>query len=259
MAKPLHIGHLRPAIIGESLKRLARSLGHRVIGDVHLGDWGMPMGLVIGELKLRHPQWRCFASDFSPETDAVPSLDAASLNEIYPLASKKAKEDPDFKALAHQITADLQNGEPGYTSLWKEILRVSVEDMKKSYAQLNVEFDLWYGESNADQYVGQLVDTLTQKGLLYKSEGAMVVDVALPEDKAPMPPVIIKKSDDSSIYATTDHSYHYSAVSRTSPPTASGTWLTNGRGFTLPRCSAAPKRQAWYPRKPSCFSWVTAP
>ena len=203
-AKPLHIGHLRPAIIGEALKRLARSLGHRVIGDVHLGDWGLPMGLVIGELKLRHPQWRCFASDFSPEKDPIPSLDTASLNEIYPLASKKSKEDPDFKALAHQITAELQNGHSGYTALWKKILPLSVEDMKKSYAQLNVEFDLWYGESDSARYVNQLVDTLTQKGLLYNSEGALVVDVSLPEDKAPMPPIIVKKSDGSSIYATTD-------------------------------------------------------
>lgn len=204
VAKPLHIGHLRSAIIGESLKRLARACGHRVIGDVHLGDWGLQIGLVIAELEERHPGWRCFAADFAPGTDAAPSLDAATLSEIYPFASKKSKEDAAFAQKAHNATYALQNGRAGYLALWKEILRVSVADLKENYAKLQVDFDCWYGESDADRYIGRLMERLEEKGLLRESDGALVVDVSEEEDKAPMPPVIVRKSDHSSIYATTD-------------------------------------------------------
>ncbi|MDO5558683.1 MAG: arginine--tRNA ligase [Oscillospiraceae bacterium] len=202
VAKPLHIGHLRSAIIGESLKRLARACGYKVISDVHLGDWGLQIGLVIAELEERNPEWSCFDASF---TDGkIPELTADMLNEIYPFASKKSKTDEEFKIKAHQATADLQNQRPGYIALWKEILRVSIADLKSNYEKLGVDFDLWYGESDADKYVDELVETLTRKELLYESEGAMVVDVSLETDNAPMPPVIIKKSDNSSIYATTD-------------------------------------------------------
>lgn len=204
VAKPLHIGHLRSAIIGESLKRLARACGHKVIGDVHLGDWGLQIGLVIAELSERHPEWRCFADDFSPENDTVEPLDADTLNEVYPFASAKSKQDEQFKLKAQRFTFELQNRKPGYIALWKEILRVSVADLKSNYEKLNVDFDLWYGESDSDEYVGELIDVLTEKNLLRESDGAMVVDVEKPDDKAPMPPVIVKKSDNSNIYATTD-------------------------------------------------------
>ncbi|WP_044973503.1 arginine--tRNA ligase [Ruminococcus sp. HUN007] len=202
VAKPLHIGHLRSAIIGESLKRLARECGYNVVSDVHLGDWGLQIGLVIAELEERNPEWDCFKEDF--KDGKVPELTADMLNEIYPFASKKSKENEEFKAKAHKFTADLQNGRPGYIAVWKEILRVSINDLKGNYEKLGVDFDYWYGESDADKYIDELVSILTDKGLLYKSEGAMVVDVAEESDKAPMPPVIIKKSDNSSIYATTD-------------------------------------------------------
>lgn len=204
VAKPLHIGHLRSAIIGEALKRLARAVGHRVLGDVHLGDWGLQIGLVIAELSERYPDWRCFAPDFNPETEAVSALSAADLNEIYPFASKRSKEDAAFKEKAHLATCELQSGRPGYIALWKEILRVSVADMKGNYQKLGVDFDLWYGESDADRYVEPLMALLDEKELLRRSEGALVVDVAEEGDKAPMPPVIVRKSDNSSIYATTD-------------------------------------------------------
>ncbi len=204
VAKPLHIGHLRSAIIGEAIKRIARATGRKVIGDVHLGDWGTPMGLVIAEYMVRHPEWTCFKEDFNPETDEMPTLDVVELNEIYPFASSKSKEDEDFKAKAHEITAKLQKKHPGYYALWKEIVKVSVADAKKSYDKLSVEFDLWYGESDADDYIDELVEILTDKGLLYESDGAMVVDVAEDTDKVTMPPVIIKKADGSNIYATTD-------------------------------------------------------
>ncbi|MEG2597671.1 MAG: arginine--tRNA ligase, partial [Oscillospiraceae bacterium] len=204
VAKPLHIGHLRSAIIGESLKRLVKATGRTAISDVHLGDWGLQMGLVIAELQERNPEWKCFEDDFDAACDRIPALTADRLNEIYPFASKKSKEDSDFKRKAQTITARLQKGQAGYLALWKEIIRVSVGDMKKSYQKLNVDFDFWYGESDSEKYVDELIDRLKDQKLLYKSEGALVVDVAEESDKAEIPPIIIKKTDHSNIYATTD-------------------------------------------------------
>lgn len=202
VAKPLHIGHLRSAIIGESLKRLARACGYTVYGDVHLGDWGLQIGLVIAELNERYPEWECFDEKYAG--GAVPELNPELLCEVYPFASKKSKEDEDFKAKAHQATYELQNGRAGYIALWKEILRVSIADLKKNYSRLNVDFDYWYGESDADKYIPELMKILSDKGLSHESNGALVVDVEEETDKAPMPPVIVRKSDNSSIYATTD-------------------------------------------------------
>lgn len=204
VAKPLHIGHLRSAIIGESIKRIARAAGHKVIGDIHLGDWGLQIGLVITELQVRYPEWRCFAADFDPAADEIAPLNTALLSEVYPFASKKSKTDEEYAKKAHQATYELQNGHPGYIALWKEILRVSIEDMKGNYEKLGVTFDLWYGESTADRYVPRLMNILAEKNLLTESDGALIVEVADPEDKAPMPPVIVRKSDHSSNYATTD-------------------------------------------------------
>lgn len=204
VAKPLHIGHLRSAIIGEALKRLSRAMGKTVYADVHLGDWGTPMGLVIAEYSERHPERRCFAEDFDPKTDTVASLDPDELNEIYPYASAKSKRDEAFMDKAHKITHELQNRRPGYYALWKELVKASVSDIKSNFEKLNVDFDLWYGESDSDAYIPELIDRLNKKGLLHESEGAMVVDVAEPDDKITIPPVIVKKSDNSSIYATTD-------------------------------------------------------
>lgn len=204
VAKPLHIGHLRSAIIGESLKRLARACGNTVYGDVHLGDWGLQIGLVIAELNERYPDRKCFSEDFNADTDTVEPLSAELLCEVYPFASKKSKENEDFKAKAHTATFELQNGRAGYIALWKEILRVSIADLKDNYSKLDVDFDYWYGESDADKYIPELMKILKDKKLSYESNGALVVDVELESDKAPMPPVIVRKSDNSSIYATTD-------------------------------------------------------
>ena len=204
VAKPLHIGHLRSAVIGESLKRLAAATGRKTISDVHLGDWGLQIGLVIAELKERHPEWYCFSEGFEKDKfDGIP-LTADELNEVYPFASKKSKEDEEFKAKAKAVTAELQKGEPAYIALWEEIIKVSVADIRKNYDKLNVSFDYWYGESNAEKFVPRLISALTEQGLLRESEGAMVVDVAQEDDKVTIPPVIVKKSDDSNIYATTD-------------------------------------------------------
>lgn len=204
VAKPLHIGHLRSAIIGESLKRIARAMGNRVISDVHLGDWGLQIGLVIAEMSERNPEWVCFSPDFDPDKDKVDPINVDELNEIYPFASQKSKSDEAFKEKARAVTAELQSGHKGYMALWKEIMRVSVSDLKENYGKLYVDFDLWYGESDADKYVDELIDILNKKGLMYESDGAMVVDVEEESDKTSIPPVIVKKSDNSNIYATTD-------------------------------------------------------
>ena len=204
VAKPLHIGHLRSAVIGESLKRLAAATGRKTIADVHLGDWGLQIGLVIAELKERHPDWECFKEGFDPASFSGMPLTVDELNEVYPFASAKSKENDEFKAKAKAVTAELQKGAPAYIALWKEIIKISVADIKSNYDKLNVSFDYWYGESDAEKFVPELLDTLNSKGLMYESQGAMVVDVAEDSDKVTIPPVIIKKSDDSNIYATTD-------------------------------------------------------
>ncbi len=204
VAKPLHIGHLRSAIIGEALKRIAAGAGAQAFGDIHLGDWGLQMGLVITELKVRHPDWRCFASDFDAEHEEIPAIDSKELNEVYPCASAKSKSDPAFAAEAHEATALLQRKHPGYYALWKAFMEVSKADMKRIYDRLHVYFEYWYGESDAEDYVEELLTVLNEKKLLQDSEGAKIVRVSREEDTAPMPPVIIKKSDNSNIYATTD-------------------------------------------------------
>jgi arginyl-tRNA synthetase len=195
IAKPLHIGHLRPAIIGEALKNLFKAAGNTVISDVHMGDWGLPIGLVIAELEER------YIENFSILSNI---LTAELLNRIYPIASQKSKTDESFKHKAKKITAELQSGNEKYLSIWKDIIKVSIPDLKDIYDKLGVSFDLWNGESDADKYTDALLNVLNDKGILYESDGAMVVDVSDLTDKAPMPPVIIKKSDGSSNYATTD-------------------------------------------------------
>lgn len=204
VAKALHIGHLRSAVIGEALKRLARATGRKAFGDTHLGDWGLQFGLVIAELMERHPEWECFSDSFDSEKFNGIDLTVEQLNEIYPFASQKSKENEEFKQKAKNIVVELHAGHPAYMALWKEIMSVSLPDIKANYDRLNVSFDYWYGESDAEKFVPELLDTLEEKGLLHESEGAMVVDVAEESDKVTIPPAIIKKSDGSNIYATTD-------------------------------------------------------
>lgn len=204
VAKPLHIGHLRSAIIGEAIKRLAKVSGYNAVGDIHLGDWGLQIGLVITELSKRYPDEKCFSPDFDPEKDGVLALTTDLLSEVYPFASKKSKEDETYKAEAQKATFDLQNGKKGYIALWKEIMRVSVADLKKNYSRLNVDFEYWYGESDADRYVDELLRILNEKHLMRESEGALIVDLEEETDKAPIAPIIIKKSDNSNLYSTTD-------------------------------------------------------
>ena len=204
VAKPLHVGHLRAAIIGETLKRLARFLGHKVIGDVHLGDWGLQMGLIIAELERVSPDLPYFDANITDGYPEESPVTIDDLSKLYPEASARSKTDEEFRARAMRATFDLQNGRPGYVALWKKFLEVSVEDLKKSYKRLGVDFDMWLGESDADPYVPGLLKTLDEKKLTYLSDGALIADVAEETDDEPMPPIIISKSDGSALYATTD-------------------------------------------------------
>lgn len=204
VAKPLHIGHLRTAIIGESLKRLARFLGHNVVGDVHLGDWGLQMGLIIAQLRDKQPDLIYFDESYTGEYPTEPPVSIDDLNSLYPEASKRSKEDEEFKKVAQAATHDLQSGRRGYVALWKHFLNVSVSDLKKSYARLNVDFDKWLGESDAAPYVDDMLKDMAERKLTYLSDGALIMDVALPDDDEPVPPIIISKTDGSQLYGTTD-------------------------------------------------------
>lgn len=204
VAKPLHIGHLRSAVIGESVKRITRYMGNKVIGDVHLGDWGLQMGLIITELKCRKPDLVYFDENYTGEYPKEAPFDITELEEIYPCASKKSKEDEAFKEEAHEATLKLQTGYAPYTAIWKHIMEISKADLKKNYDNLDVEFDLWKGESDAQPYIPGLIQDLIDKGLAYESQGALVVDIAEEGDSKELPPCIVRKSDGAALYATSD-------------------------------------------------------
>ncbi|MBR5022708.1 MAG: arginine--tRNA ligase [Oscillospiraceae bacterium] len=204
VAKPLHIGHLRSAIIGESIKRLFKFFGYNAIGDIHLGDWGLQMGLIISELQERQPDLVYFDKSFTGPYPEEAPFTITELEEIYPAASAKKKEDEAFAEKAHTATFELQQGRPGYRALWQHIMRLSLADMRKIYDNLNVHFEAWLGESDADPYIPAMVADMKARGIAVQSEGAWVIPVAKEDDKKEVPPCILVKSDGSAIYATTD-------------------------------------------------------
>ena len=204
VAKPLHVGHLRPAIIGESIKRIARYLGYHVIGDVHLGDWGLQMGLIITELKHRSPELVYFDESYTGEYPKEPPFTIADLEEIYPYASKYSKEHEEYKEEAQEATAQLQAGYRGYLAIWQHIIDVSVADLKRVYDKLNVEFDLWKKESDAQPYIPDMVQKMKDDGYAHIDEGALVVDVKEETDTKEIPPCMILKSNGATLYNTTD-------------------------------------------------------
>lgn len=204
VAKPLHVGHLRSAIIGESIKRIGRFVGHKVIGDVHLGDWGLQMGLIITELKHRQPDLVYFDDNFAGEYPTEAPFTISELEEIYPCASGKSKEDEAYRQEALEATHLLQQGKPGYMALWNHIMNVSVTDLKRNYANLDVSFDLWKKESDAQPYIPDMVEMMKEKGFAYEDQGALVVDVKEETDTKEIPPCMLLKSDGASLYTTTD-------------------------------------------------------
>ena len=203
VAKPLHIGHLRPAIIGEALKRLYKFMGYHTIGDIHLGDWGLQMGLIIAELQERQPELCYFDPDYTGEYPTESPFTLSELEEIYPTASSK-KTDPVFAEKAHVATYELQHGRRGYRAIWDHIMGISLPDLRRIYDFLDVHFEKWLGESDADPYIPAMVADMKEKGHAVLSEGAWVIPVAEETDKKEVPPCILIKSDGSAIYATTD-------------------------------------------------------
>lgn len=216
IAKPLHVGHLRSAIIGESIKRIARALGHTVIADVHLGDWGTPMGMLIAELSERHPDWPYFddaASEFP--TDSPIQVD--DLTSLYPEAAAHFKADEAFAQKAREMTAELQQGKAGYRALWQHFVNISLVAVKRDFSALNVDFDLWLGESDADAVMQEMIEDLREKGLAVESEGATVIHVQRDEDEIEIPPLILVKSDGGVTYASTDLATIYQRVQSNQP------------------------------------------
>ena len=204
VAKPLHVGHLRSAIIGESVKRICKAMGHNVLGDIHLGDWGYQMGLIITELKKRQPELPYFDDSFEGEYPEEAPFTIGELEEIYPTASSFAKENEEYREEALHATYLLQNGHRGYTAIWNHIMHVSVTDLKKNYSNLNVSFELWKGESDAQAYIPDMIDRLKKEGFAHIDDGALVIDVKEDTDTKEIPPCMIQKSDGASLYGTTD-------------------------------------------------------
>lgn len=204
VAKPMHIGHLRTAIIGESVKRLVKFVGHHATGDVHLGDWGLQMGQVIAEMTDREPDLPYFDANYSGPYPEESPVTIQELDEIYPAASQRAKANPDFMERARRATLELQEGRPGYRALWQHLVDVSVAELKRDYDDLNVHFDLWLGESDVDELVEPLIARLRAEGHAHESDGALVVDVAREDDNREIPPLLLVKSDGAVLYSTTD-------------------------------------------------------
>lgn len=204
VAKPLHVGHLRAAIIGESIVRICRFVGHEVIGDVHLGDWGLQMGLIIEGLRARQPDLPYFDAGYSGPWPEAPPVNIADLEDLYPQASEREKSDPEFAEAARQATVELQAGRPGYLALWRHFRDVSVDDLRQSYEMLNIRFDLWLGESDTQDRVRGLIERLKAEGFAQESRGALVVEVDDPGDKETIPPLMLEKTDGAVLYGTTD-------------------------------------------------------
>jgi arginyl-tRNA synthetase len=204
VAKPMHVGHLRAAIIGESLKRIGRFLGHDVLGDVHLGDWGLQMGMLISELRRRAPELPYFDASFTGPYPAESPVTLDDLEELYPTAAARARDDPAAMEEARAATFELQQGRPGYYALWRHFHDVSVAELKADYATLDVHFDLWLGESDTQEWIPGMIERLRDGGLARESQGALVVDVAAAEEESQTPPLMLLKSDGAVLYGTTD-------------------------------------------------------
>ena len=212
VAKAMHVGHLRPNVIGDALKRMVRFVGYNALGDIHMGDWGLPMGQIISEFALRNPEWVYFDANFTgPYPEEAPFV-YSTLEEIYPLASLACKEDADRLELARQATADLQNGRPGYRALWQHFMKLSIADLKKNTDALGVHFEIWKGEADVNDLIPAFAEELKAKGLLVESDGAQVIEVSEEGDKKEVPPLMFFKSNGAQTYGTTDLATLYERV-----------------------------------------------
>ncbi len=216
IAKTLHVGHLRSANIGESLKRLAKLLGNEVIADVHFGDIGRQSGMVIYEIRERYPNLNYFDESYTGEYEDLP-ITVEDLQQIYPLASNKAKEDESIMEQAREITMEIENNHRGYTALWDKVKELSIQDIKGIYKRLNTDFDLWEGETDCYPYIPKIIEIMKDKNLLYESEGALVVDVIEEDDKEPMPPLVVLKGNGGTVYQTRELATLLSREERFSP------------------------------------------
>ena len=216
IAKTLHVGHLRSANIGEALKRLTKRLGQEVICDVHFGDIGRQSGMVIYELRNRYPNLNYFKEEESDNWDELPII-AKDLEEIYPVASIKAKEDENIMEEVRLITKELEEGKPSYVALWDKIKKLSIEDIKGVYKKFNTDFDLWEGESDCYSYMMPMLEELRKDGYLKKSEGAEIIEIKEDTDKAPMPDLVVVKSNGATLYATRELATMVSRVKRFNP------------------------------------------
>ena len=216
IAKTLHVGHLRSADIGEALKRLTETLGYEVISDVHFGDIGRQSGMVIYEMMQRFPNLSYFKDDYNGEDEVLP-ITKEDLQEIYPIASTKAKENEEIMEKVREITMQIENGHKGYSALWEKIKKLSIEDIKGIYKRLNTTFDLYEGETDCYPYIPEVIATLKEKNLIYESEGAMVVDVKEEKDTEPMPPLVVLKGNGGTVYQTRELATLLSREKRFSP------------------------------------------
>lgn len=216
IAKTLHVGHLRSADIGEALKRLTESLGYETISDVHFGDIGRQSGMVIYEMMQRFPNLVYFKEDYNGEDEPLPIV-KEDLQEIYPTASTKAKEDEQVMEEVHRITIEIENNHPGYTALWNKIKELSIKDIKEIYDRLNTTFDLYEGETDCYPYIPEVIEMLKDKNLIYESEGAMVVDTIEETDTEPMPPLVVLKGNGGTVYQTRELATLLSRVKRFNP------------------------------------------
>lgn len=212
VAKAMHVGHLRPNVIGDALKRMVRFAGYNALGDIHMGDWGLPMGQIISEFEIRNPEWVYFKADFVGPYPEEPPFDYGTLEEIYPQASNACKEDPVRLEQARQATADLQNGRPGYRALWNHFMKLSIADLKKNTDALGVHFEIWKGEADVNDIIPAFADELKAKGLLVESDGAQVIEVVADDDKKEIPPLMFFKSNGAQTYGTTDLATLYERV-----------------------------------------------
>lgn len=212
VAKAMHVGHLRPNVIGDALKRMARFAGYNALGDIHMGDWGLPMGQIISEFALRHPEWPYFDAAFTGPYPNEAPFSYSTLEEIYPQASIACKENADRLEMARQATADLQNGRPGYRALWQHFMKLSIADLKKNTDALGVYFEIWKGEADVNDIIPAFAEELNAAGLLIESDGAQVIEVAEEGDKKEMPPLMFFKSNGAQTYGTTDLATLYERV-----------------------------------------------